>query len=45
MLAAATAADVRDVVVGGRTVVKDGEHALLGDVPALLQAAVQALAS
>jgi formiminoglutamate deiminase len=44
VLAAATAADVRDVVVGGRTVVKDGEHALLGDVPSLIRAAVQALA-
>ncbi len=44
VLAAATAGDVRNVVVGGRTVVKDGEHALLGDVPSLIRSAVQALA-
>jgi formiminoglutamate deiminase len=37
----ATAADVRDVVIGGRDVVRDGRHQLLGDVPAALAAAVR----
>ena len=37
---AATAADVRDVVVGGRRVVADGRHALIEDVPGALGAAV-----
>jgi cytosine/adenosine deaminase-related metal-dependent hydrolase len=41
---AATAADVRDVVVGGRDVVRDGHHQLIGDVPAALSAAVRAVA-
>ncbi|MET9365164.1 formimidoylglutamate deiminase [Streptomyces sp. NPDC006632] len=40
---AATASDVRHVVVGGRAVVRDGVHALLPDVPAALSAAVAAL--
>jgi formiminoglutamate deiminase len=39
----ATAADVDTVVVGGRVVVEDGRHAL-GDVGALLAAAIGALA-
>ena len=40
---AATAADVRDVVIGGRDVVRDGVHLLVADVPAALGAAVGAL--
>jgi formiminoglutamate deiminase len=40
---AATAADVRDVVVGGRDVVRDGHHQLIDDVPAALSAAVRAV--
>jgi formiminoglutamate deiminase len=36
----ATAADVRQVVVGGRTVVQDGRHVAL-DVPAALSAAIE----
>ncbi len=39
---AATAADVRSVVVGGRQIVRDGAHLTL-DVPAELQAAIAAL--
>jgi formiminoglutamate deiminase len=39
----ATAADVRDVVIGGRDVVRDGQHQLLGDVPARLADAVAAV--
>jgi formiminoglutamate deiminase len=38
---AATAADVRDVVVSGRQIVAEGRHALLGDVPAALAAAIK----
>jgi cytosine/adenosine deaminase-related metal-dependent hydrolase len=41
---AGTAADVRDVVVGGRDVVRDGRH-LLVDVPAELAAAIGPLSS
>jgi formiminoglutamate deiminase len=37
---AATAADVRDVVVDGRLVVDGGRHRLVADVPAALTAAV-----
>jgi formiminoglutamate deiminase len=37
----ATAADVRDVVIGGRDVVRDGRHQLIGDVPAALTASVR----
>jgi formiminoglutamate deiminase len=37
---AATAADVRDVIVGGRDVVSDGQHLLLTDVPAALRRAI-----
>jgi formiminoglutamate deiminase len=40
---AATAADVAEVVVGGRTVVRSGTHALLDDVPGQLSDAVAAL--
>jgi formiminoglutamate deiminase len=39
---AATAADVRDVIVSGREVVRDGAHVAL-DVPAELAAAIQAV--
>jgi len=41
-VAAATAADVSDVVVGGRHVVRQGEHTGL-DVPAALRAAIAAV--
>ncbi|HTY70930.1 MAG TPA: formimidoylglutamate deiminase [Actinomycetes bacterium] len=44
-LAAATAADVREVVVSGRTVVREGHHVLLGDVAPMLQAAIEAVVS
>lgn len=40
---AASAADVRHTVVGGRTVVRDGHHALVDDVPGALAKAVAAL--
>lgn len=40
---AATAADVRHTVVGGRHVVRDGVHALVEDVPGALTAAIAAL--
>jgi formiminoglutamate deiminase len=40
---AATAADVRHVVVGGRPVVRDGTHLLVDDVPGALAAAIAAL--
>ncbi|MFH8562637.1 formimidoylglutamate deiminase [Streptomyces sp. NPDC017988] len=40
---AATAADVRHVVSGGRAVVRDGAHALVPDVPGALAEAVAAL--
>ncbi|MEU9101449.1 formimidoylglutamate deiminase [Streptomyces sp. NPDC048361] len=40
---AATASDVRHVVVGGRHVVRDGSHTLLPDVPSTLSAAITAL--
>jgi formiminoglutamate deiminase len=40
---AATAADVRNVVVGGRDVVRDGRHLLVEDVPAALSAAIAAV--
>jgi formiminoglutamate deiminase len=40
---AATAADVRDVVVGGRNVVRDGTHLLIDDVPGALSAAIRAV--
>lgn len=40
---AATGADVRHTVVGGRHVVRDGVHTLVPDVPQALSAAVEAL--
>ncbi|MFF0789563.1 formimidoylglutamate deiminase [Streptomyces spiralis] len=40
---AASAADVRHTVVGGRHVVRDGVHALVPDVPSALAGAVRAL--
>ncbi|NDZ97991.1 formimidoylglutamate deiminase, partial [Streptomyces sp. SID10116] len=40
---AATSADVRHTVVGGAHVVRDGEHALVEDVPGALREAVAAL--
>ncbi|MFD3352512.1 formimidoylglutamate deiminase [Streptomyces fradiae] len=40
---AASAADVRHTVVGGRHVVRDGAHALVPDVPRALRDAVAAL--
>ncbi|MFG2341616.1 formimidoylglutamate deiminase [Streptomyces yangpuensis] len=40
---AATAADVRHTVVGGRHVVRDGHHTLVEDVPAALSEAIAAL--
>jgi len=38
---AATAADVTDVVVGGRAVVRHGRHVTIPDVPAALRAALE----
>src|ERR1022692_2559352 len=40
---AATAADVRNVVAGGRDVVRDGRHQLIEDIPAALSAAIRAV--
>ncbi len=40
---AATAADVRHVVISGREVVHDGAHRLIDDVPAALAAAIGAV--
>jgi formiminoglutamate deiminase len=40
---AGTAADVRHVVAGGRDVVRDGRHLLVGDVPAALGGAIRPL--
>ncbi|MDJ0341296.1 formimidoylglutamate deiminase [Streptomyces sp. H10-C2] len=40
---AATAADVRHTVVGGRHIVRDGTHQLVPDVPAALAAAITRL--
>ncbi|MFF4233186.1 formimidoylglutamate deiminase [Streptomyces sp. NPDC001820] len=40
---AATAADVRHTVVGGRQVVRDGSHVLVPDVPAALASSIAAL--
>jgi formiminoglutamate deiminase len=39
----ATAADVTDVVIGGRDVVRDGRHQLVPDVPGELAAAISAV--
>jgi len=38
---AATAADVSNVVIGGRDVVAAGRHLLIGDVPAALRSAIR----
>ncbi|TYB46911.1 formimidoylglutamate deiminase [Actinomadura chibensis] len=40
---AATAADVRHVVVSGRQIVRDGRHLLVDDVPAALTTAIEAI--
>jgi formiminoglutamate deiminase len=40
---AATAADVRDVVIGGRDVVRDGTHLLVDDVPGELARSIRAV--
>ncbi|MFJ9907745.1 formimidoylglutamate deiminase [Streptomyces sp. NPDC101152] len=40
---AATAADVRHTIVGGRHVVRDGAHTLVPDVPQALARAIEAL--
>ena len=40
---AASAADVRHVVVGGRDLVADGRHLLIDDVPGALAAAIRPL--
>jgi cytosine/adenosine deaminase-related metal-dependent hydrolase len=40
---AATAADIRDVVISGRDVVQGGRHLLVPDVPAALAAAMRPL--
>jgi len=40
---AATAADVRDVVIGGRDVVREGAHLLVPDVPAELSRSIRAV--
>ena len=42
---AGTSADVRDVVISGRDVVRDGRHLLVPDVPGALTAAIQAVLS
>jgi formiminoglutamate deiminase len=42
---AGTAADVSNVVIGGRDVVRDGQHLLVPDVPAALAAAIRPLLS
>ncbi len=40
---AAAAADVRNVVIGGRDVVADGRHVLIEDVPGALASAIRAV--
>jgi formiminoglutamate deiminase len=40
---AGTSADVRDVVISGRDVVRDGRHLLIPDVPAALSSAIRSL--
>jgi len=42
---AGTSADVRDVVISGRDVVRDGRHLLVPDVPGALTAAIRAVLS
>jgi cytosine/adenosine deaminase-related metal-dependent hydrolase len=39
----ASAADVRDVVIGGQDVVRDGVHLLIPDVPGELSRSIRAL--
>jgi formiminoglutamate deiminase len=41
---AATAADVSDVIVDGRPIVRNGVHCVLSDVPGALRRAIEALA-
>ncbi len=43
VMLSATAADVREVVTGGRTVVRDGQHVLVEDVPGALATAIAAV--
>jgi len=40
---AGTSADIRDVVISGRDVVRDGRHLLVPDVPAALSSAIRPL--
>lgn len=40
---AATAGDVREVIVGGRRIVAGGRHTLIDDVPGALSAAIEAV--
>ena len=40
---AASSADVRNVVIGGRDVVVDGQHVLVENVPAALAASLRAI--
>ena len=40
---AATPADVRNVVIGGRDIVVEGRHVLVDDVPGALASAVRAV--
>jgi cytosine/adenosine deaminase-related metal-dependent hydrolase len=40
---AATAADIRHVVIGGRDIVRDGVHRLVDDVPAELARSIRAV--
>ncbi|MCJ1678916.1 formimidoylglutamate deiminase [Streptomyces sp. APSN-46.1] len=42
---AASAADVRHTVVGGRHIVRDGHHTLVGDVPSALAESIAAVRS
>lgn len=42
---AGAASDVRHVVVGGRQVVRDGQHCLVVDVPAALETALETVRS
>ena len=43
MIFAGTSADIRDVVISGRDVVRDGRHLLVPDVPGQLSAAIGAV--
>jgi len=40
---AATAADITDVVISGRDIVRDGVHLLIPDVPRELSRSIRAL--